>query len=170
MLPEQYLGPRIRKISNAMDRKRNLDLQDMDLTSSQGMVLGYLARSRGRAVSPGELGSRFGLTHPTVTGILQRLQAKGFIRCEEDPADRRKKRVAATEKALCCHEHIVQRFLQTEAQLTDGLSPSEQETLLALLDRVIANIEPGCACRRGAAQTAEGPAEQPAPPRKEETT
>ncbi len=145
---EASVGARIKRISNAMDRKRTLDLEDMDLTSSQGMVLGYLNRRRDETVYPGDIGRHFGLSHPTATGILQRLEAKGFVVYEADGADRRKKRVRLTEKALECHQQIHKRFLETEALLTGGLSDEEKTQLLRLLDRMIESMDAGCeACR-----------------------
>ena len=126
--------------------QRTLDLEDMELTSSQGLVLGFLARRREQTVSPGDIGKHFGLSHPTVTGILQRLEAKGFVAYAPDPADRRKKRVFATERALDCFARIQERFLETEARLTAGMTETEQAQLLALLDRVIENMGAGCSC------------------------
>lgn len=140
MLPEKAVGPRIKRISNALDRKRTLDMEDMALTSSQGFVLGYLTRHAGEPVTPGELGRHFDLSHPTVTGILQRLEAKGFIRYAEDWGDRRKKRICVTEKALEVHQQVLQRFQETEALITQGMTEREMEDLLALLDRMIENI------------------------------
>ncbi len=32
MTPESALGPRIKRISNAIDRKRTLDMEDMELS------------------------------------------------------------------------------------------------------------------------------------------
>ena len=101
---EQAIGPRIKRISNAMDRKRTRDLEDLDLTSSQGIVLGYLVRNRESSISPGDIGKHFGLSHPTVTGILQRLESKDYIRYAEDAADRRRKRIEVTERALDCYQ------------------------------------------------------------------
>lgn len=144
MLPEQAVGPRIKRISNAMDRKRTVDLEDLGLTSSQGLVLGYLARHAGEAVCPADVCRHFGLSQPTVTGILQRLEAKGFLARAEDPADRRRRRLAPTEKALACHEWVKQRFIETERLLTEGLTEAEQAQLLVLLDRLIANMDAGC--------------------------
>ena len=141
---ELAVGPRIKRISNALDRKRTLDLEDVELTSSQGMVLGYLARRQGEAVYPGDVGKHFGLTHPTVTGILQRLENKGYIAYEADPADRRKKRVAATEKALECHARIRARIFETEALLTRDMTDAEKTTLIRLLDGIIDRLDAGC--------------------------
>ncbi len=149
MTPESALGPRIKRISNAIDRKRTLDMEDMELTSSQGMVLGYLARNPDRALSPGDVGRHFGLSHPTVTGILQRLEAKGFVTYAADPADRRRKQVLATEKALDCHSRIRERFLENEDRLTKGMSEAERTRLLELLDRVIENMGAACECCAG---------------------
>lgn len=143
---ELAVGPRIKRISNALDRKRTLDLEDMELTSSQGLVLGYLHRRAGEAVYPGDIGKYFGMSHPTVTGILQRLEAKEFITYADDPEDRRKKQVRLTEKAAECHQRMRDRFLETEAQLTEAMSPGELETLISLLDRMIEKMDAGCGC------------------------
>lgn len=144
MLPEQAVGPRIKRICNAMDQKRTVDLEDLGLTSSQGLVLGYLARHPEEALSPGDVCRHFGLSQPTVTGILQRLEAKGFLTYADDPADRRRRRLVPTEKALDCHEWVKQRFIETERLLTGGLSEAERAQLLVLLDRLIANMDAGC--------------------------
>lgn len=140
---EQAIGPRIKRISNAMDRKRTRDLEDLELTSSQGIVLGYLVRNRDSSISPGDIGKHFGLSHPTVTGILQRLETKAYIRYAEDPADRRRKRIEVTERALDCHCRIQERFLETENRLTAGMSEEARAGLLALLDQMIANMGAG---------------------------
>lgn len=141
---ELAIGPRVKRISNALDRKRTLDLEDMDLTSSQGLVLGYLTHRRGEPVYPVDIGKHFGLSHPTVTGILQRLEAKGFITYVSDPGDRRKKRVLATEKAVDCHQQIMGRFQETEGLMAQTMTPEELTILTELLDRIIDKLDAGC--------------------------
>ena len=140
MLSELAVSPRIKRISNALERKRTLDLEDMDLTSSQAFVLGYLIRHREQAVTPGDICRHLDLSHPTVTGILQRLECKGFIRYAEDSSDRRKKQICVTEKALDVHQHARERCQETESLVTGSMTEEELRTLVALLDRVIANI------------------------------
>lgn len=140
MLTELAVSPRIKRISNALERKRTLDLEDMDLTSSQAFVLGYLLRHREEPVNPGDICRHFDLSHPTVTGILQRLECKGFLTYAEDSADRRRKRICVTEKALDVQHCANQRCQETEALVSGTLSEEELRTLVGLLDRVIANI------------------------------
>ncbi len=140
MLSELAVSPRIKRISNALERKRTLDLEDMDLTSSQAFVLGYLLRHRQEPVTPGDICRHFGLSHPTVTGILQRLECKGFLRYVEDSADRRKKQICVTEKAQEIQHCANQRCQETETLISGSLTEDELRTLVGLLDRVIANI------------------------------
>lgn len=148
---ENAVAPRIKRISNALDRKRTRDMETMELTSSQGWLLGYLTRHRDEAVTLGDLVRKFDLTHPTVSGILQRLEAKGFVTVEADPADRRRRCVRVTEKALDCHQRIIRRMTETDTKLTAALTADERAALLRLLDRIIAGLEeePGCACGAG---------------------
>ena len=67
-ISDNLVSPRIKRISNALDRRVTMELEDMELTASQGMVLGYLHRRRGQDVYPVDIGKHFGLSHPTVTG------------------------------------------------------------------------------------------------------
>ncbi len=140
MLSELAVSPRIKRISNALERKRTLDLEDMDLTSSQAFVLGYLIRNREEPVTPGDICRHFDLSHPTVTGILQRLECKGFLTYVEDSTDRRKKKICVTDKALDVQQHARARCQETESLVTGSMSEEELRTLVSLLDRVIANI------------------------------
>jgi MarR family multiple gene transcriptional regulator MgrA len=145
---ETALAPRIKRISNALDRRRNADMEDMELTSTQGWLLGYLTRHRDRLFTPGDLVRQFGLTHATVSGILQRLEAKGFITIEADDADHRRRCIRLTEKALDCHQNILRHIAETEAMLGAGLTAEEHAALLRLLNRVIAGLdEEPCCCR-----------------------
>ena len=140
MLSELAVSPRIKRISNALERKRTLDLEEMDLTSSQAFVLGYLIRYREENVTPGDICRHFDLSHPTVTGILQRLENKGFITYAEDNSDRRKKKICVTDKAKDVHQNAMACCQETESLVTGSMSEEELRTLVGLLDRVIANI------------------------------
>lgn len=145
------VSARIKRISNALDRRVTLALEEMDLTASQGLVLGYLHRRSGDDVYPVDIGRHFGLSHPTVTGILQRLEAKGFLTYRNDCSDRRKKRICLTERAEDCHQRIRSRFSETEAVITELMTPEEQAVLVELLDRMIERLDAGCgacSCRR----------------------
>jgi len=136
---EHALGPRIKRLSCAMDQMRNESIAELELTSSQAFVLGYLVRSSPEPVYPGDIVRRFGWRHPTVSGILQRLEAKGFVTYAAD-TDRRRKRVVVTQKAIECHDAILEKLQENERRAAAGLSEPERVQLCALLDRVLETI------------------------------
>ena len=78
-----------------------------------------------------------------MSGLLARLEAKGFIVCSPDPDDRRCKRIEPTVRAEQCHKEIHQVFHDLERQTLQGFSPDEVQSLLTLLDRAIVNLSEG---------------------------
>lgn len=135
-----FLFRRFRLLDQAGKQRVDQQFQEMELTAMQSYVLRYLDERKGEIVYPKDIEQRFRLTHPTVSGLLARLEAKGFIVCTPDPDDRRCKRIAATEKAEQCHIRIHDTFRALEQQTLQGFSPDEIQTLLRLLDRAIENL------------------------------
>ena len=136
----RHLGHRVRILSQAIRQAIDRKLCDLDLTGQQSFIIRYLSERQGEVVYPKDIEQRFRLTHPTVSGLLARLEAKGFITCTPDPDDRRCKRVAETEKAEQCHRGIHDTFRALEQQTLRGFTAEETATLLALLDRAIENL------------------------------
>ena len=62
-------------------------LRPLNVSAAGGLVLGIL-RDRG-PMSPSELGERLIVTRATVTGLLDSLERRGFVRRSANPADRR---------------------------------------------------------------------------------
>ena len=89
---------------------------------------------------PKDLEKRFHLTHPTVSGVLQRLEAKDFVVLEPDRDDRRCKRIRLTDRARCCDAAVGQAFETLERVMCSGMSSEEQQTLRRLLDLAADNL------------------------------
>jgi len=114
-------------------------LEKMELTAAQGHVMAYLVHSK-IPPCPRDLEAEFHLTHPTVSGLLSRLEQKGFIELRTDPEDRRCKRIYVLEKGLQCHELMHQTIVDNERQMAEGFTPEEQEIFSDLLQRAIRNM------------------------------
>ena len=85
----QNLGPRLRYLNNRITQYMDQQFLALDLTSTQSFILHHLSLHEQEAVYPKDLEKRFHLTHPTVSGVLQRLEARqGGPAMQTHPADR----------------------------------------------------------------------------------
>lgn len=114
-------------------------LETMDLTAAQGHIMGYLAH-RETPPCPRDIESEFQLSHPTVSGILSRLEQKGFIELRTDPDDRRCKRIYVLPKGTACHQLMHQTILENEQRIVEGFTPEEQEQFAQMLRKAITNM------------------------------
>ena len=137
----QNLGPRLRHLSNRITQYMDQQFLALDLTSTQSFILHHLVLHEGEQIYPKDIEKRFNLTHPTVSGLLQRLEGKGFLTCEPDPDDRRYKRVLLTEKAEDCQKQIWEHIQSIEVRMTAGMSEPEIDTLVRLLDTAAQNLD-----------------------------
>ena len=127
------------------DQTMTAALEEMDLTASQGLVMGYLAH-QASPPCPRDIESEFQLSHPTVSGLLQRLEQKGFVELRTDPSDRRCKRIYILPKGYECHNLMHRTIQDTEQRIVSGFTPEEQEQFASLLRRAITNMG-GNPCR-----------------------
>ena len=60
------------------------NLEKMDLTASQGRLMAFLFHRGDSPTYAKDVETTFQLTHPTVSGLLSRLEQKGFIALETE--------------------------------------------------------------------------------------
>lgn len=140
MQDEMRIGPRVRLLSHSIRLAIDRNLTEMDLTGQQSFVLRYLSEHEDSVVYPKDIERRFRLTHPTVSGILQRLERKGYIVCVPEPNDRRCKRITLTPVAREVQMDIWRHINDMEQTMTRGMRQDEIETLLRLLDLAAQNL------------------------------
>ena len=138
MLQKHY-GPLFRMLHSCTNQAMSNALEKMDLTAAQGHILGYLAHSKTPPCSR-DIEEVFHLTHPTVSGLLARLEKKGFIEFRTDEHDRRCKRIYMLSKGRECNETMRQTIQKTERQLVEGFTPEEQEQFSDFLERALSNM------------------------------
>lgn len=71
---------------------------------------------------------------------LQQLEVSGFVERQEDPEDRRRKRVFATDKARGVHDDIAAILGKQMEILFSGFEEHERAQFLNMLDRTIKNM------------------------------
>lgn len=139
-------GHLLRILHWCTDQAMTNALEAMDLTAAQGHIMGYLAHQESPPC-PRDIESEFQLSHPTVSGLLSRLEQKGFIELRTDPHDRRCKRIYILPKGAECHELMHQTIQSNERRIVEGFSAEEQELFGQLLRRAITNMG-GNPCHR----------------------
>lgn len=73
------IGFLFKQINNVYEKDINNQLKGIGITSSQCEVLNYLFRCDKEEVNQKDIEKALSLKNPTVTGILQRLDEKGYI-------------------------------------------------------------------------------------------
>ena len=121
------------------DQSMTSALEAMDLTAAQGHIMGYLTHCQSPPC-PRDVEEVFHLSHPTVSGILSRLEKKGFLELRPDENDRRCKRICILSKGRQCHETMHQTILSNENRLVQDFTEEEKRIFSDLLTRAIANM------------------------------
>lgn len=137
---DEHVGLYLKKISEAIDKYMDAQLREYGLTNTQARVLGYLNRNCTRVVTQKDLEEFLGVSHATVSGIIQRLWKNGFIEVTVDDKDKRAKNVKTTRKENAIFEKMHDNREKNEARIVRGLSAEQQKELLAYLKLVYANV------------------------------
>lgn len=140
MQPVQYNGKKVKQLYRLMDQRLGQTLRELDLTGSQSFVLGYLVQNQDRNLCPRDLEEAFALSHPTVSGILFRLEGKGFVCFQDDERDRRCKRIVVQPKAVTSHQQVLRTIESVEEQMVQGFTLDQRDVFSQLLTRAIENL------------------------------
>ncbi len=125
---------RLRKLTFAQH-----PLQDTGVTMPQLALLDWLAAAPGCSVQ--EIANGLGLTAPTVSVSVRRLEKDGLLKRQPDPQDRRAVQLFLTARGQALQELAWAFRREKMRRLLAGLSPDEGTTLLALLERAIGAAE-----------------------------
>lgn len=139
-----------RLMRSEMDRRT--DEAGLGLTSGEGRTL-FHARLAG-PVRQTMLAERLGVEAMTLSSVLDRLEAKGFVERLPDPADRRAKLVQVTASGIEVVQQIEPIAAGIRADAAQGLTAEEWEFFLTMLRKTRANL----LAVRAEAKNSEGPA------------
>ena len=87
-----------------------------------------------------ELARAAGLTSPSVSAAVLKMEADGLVKRVPDEKDRRKVYVFITEKGRQRDREIIAKCLEIEQVMLRGISAEEREVFMSLLRRVLTNL------------------------------
>ena len=123
-----------RLLRTTFDRR----VKSLGLTRSQGWVLNHLFRKDGMTQS--DIADLLQVEKATLGRLLDRLEAKGWVRREADAADRRVKRVFLTEEVAPALKAMRTAAADVRREALSGLSAEEQERFVDTLLAVKTNL------------------------------
>lgn len=137
---ERDIGYFIKTINDKIKIKADADLKTHNLTMSQSYVLTFLAKHGGLATQK-EIEDFLQVSHPTVVGIVNRLEDKALVTSWMDAHDRRNKNVEITEKARRLVEDMTRTIKLQESRMMASFSDEEKKQLADMLRRIYRNLE-----------------------------
>ena len=123
-------------------KRENLFAQSEDeVTRKNGWIIGYLADNRDKDIFQKDIENKFSIRRSTVSGILQLMEKKGYVKREGVVYDARLKKLTLTEKAWDYYYKIMVKINEGEDMLRTDLDMDEINTFLATIDKIKKNIE-----------------------------
>lgn len=134
------VGIYIKKIAERLQAYADKKGFRHDVTFAQGKVLFFLHTQKDGAATMKSVENYLDVSHATVSGIISRLQEKGYVECERSPEDARAKTVRLTEKENASFAEMKKRRSDMEKMLLKNFTAEERAALAAYLERVYLNV------------------------------
>ena len=127
-MPKNYsCGTLLKQIHDIMEKNANNVLREQELTISQSGVLVLLDEKEGKTASFKELEKDFGVSQPTMVGILNRLVQKDLVEVLTDSEDKRIRKAHLTQKGADKCKEGYKHMNSAEEQLLKSLTNNEKK-------------------------------------------
>ncbi|MBT6095991.1 MAG: MarR family transcriptional regulator [Rhodospirillaceae bacterium] len=113
-------------------------MQPHGLTRAQWRVLGTLFRKDG--LTQRQLCDRMDIGAVTLSGLIDRLEARGWVERREDPSDRRVKRIWITDQVRDVRTDMVRRSNELNRMSLKGLNTEQIDQLIDMMKIVKGNL------------------------------
>ena len=127
----------IKTASIEFDKMANPILADYDLTASQCRILKFLFLQQNQSARIVDIEKECAITHPTVLGLLDSLEKKGFILKITNPKDARSKLISLTPKAKAMQHELEIVVAKIDHTWVEHLSEQERKELQKLLQKLL---------------------------------
>lgn len=140
VIMEQGIGYYFKLISDKIKINADADLKRQGLTLSQSRVLAFLHEKGGQATQK-EIEDRLQVSHPTVVGVVSRMEQNGFLVTWFDSEDRRNKIVQLTDKAAAVGQDIDNTVSKQDEIMLRSLTPEQISELRDMLVTIYGNLD-----------------------------
>ena len=141
--PEFLLGVQIKHLNHAFAR-RFIELARQqngdEISMMHGRILSLLYHHRGENICQKDIEDAFHITRSSVTGLVKRMEERGYILRRSVEGDARLKKLVLTSQGEELYHRCIRIIDETETQAVQGLTQEELETFCALAKRICSNL------------------------------
>lgn len=138
-MPKKDVGYLIKNINDKLKIKADADLKRYNLTFTQSRVFAFLQENGGQATQK-EIEMFLDVSHPTVVGIVSRMEQNGYVTTWIDSKDKRIKNVKLTKQAEEIGIDMEQNMLENEKMLLAPLTDEDAKKLKEMLLLISENL------------------------------
>ena len=133
-----HIGYLIKSINDKLKIKADEDLKSHNLTLSQSRIVLLLSKKHGGATQK-DIEDELGVSHPTVVGLVSRMEQNGIVYTFFDNKSR-SKIVKLTEQAIPLSKDMEETISKNENEMLKGLSYSEIDQIEKSLKIILKNL------------------------------
>ncbi len=134
------IGLRLSRTAHTASQAFERAMAEAGGSASAWQVL-LLVRS-GQMATQSKLAEAMGISGATMTHHLNALEAQGLVRRWRDDGNRRVQRVELTDDGVALFDRLREVAMRHDARLRSKLSDDETAQLAALLEKLLAGLEP----------------------------
>ena len=134
-------GALLKQINDILEKNANNALRGQNLTISQSGVLVLLDEKEEKTATFKELEKSFGVSQPTMVGILSRLEQKELVEILTDADDKRIRMAHLTQKGTDKCKEGYKHMEAAEELILSDLTEGEKEEFLRLLIKIRKSIK-----------------------------
>ena len=138
-MSEKDIGYLIKNINDRLKAKADADLKRY-ITLAQSRIFAFLNGKGGQATQK-EIEIFLEVSHPTVVGIVSRMERNGYVISYIDENDRRNKIVKLTKQAEALRMDMERSMIANEQKILTSFSNEDIKRLREMLLRIYKNLE-----------------------------
>lgn len=130
----------LKTVANTLYNEANKTLNNVGLTSNQASILIYILNNgKDKEITQKNLQDVFKVKHSTISGIIKRMEEKGFIETYQNPNDKRNVFVKNSDKSMAIIEEI-KSTNELMPKIFSVLTKAEIEKFIDTIHKIYLNI------------------------------
>ena len=137
---EENISFYLKLLAKTVKQRAVEDFAAQGLTLTQAKTLAFLYEMPGKSATQKEMETFFKVSHPTITGVVQRLERLGLVVSESPRKGRESKQVMLSEKGLeTCRQNSETACRYCEIAMR-GITKEEKGIFETVLRRICENV------------------------------